>query len=131
VLVGNSITNFSRLAREQGSVISTVLTIGYDAPWRQVHQLLLRAASRTEGIRAQPAAHVEQRALSDFYVEYELRMHIDRSVERVPILSALHAEIQDAFNEAGVQIMSPHFENQPDGKVWVPRSASWPPARGA
>ena len=44
-------------------------------------------------------------------------------MERLPILSALHAEIQDAFNEAGVQIMSPHFETQPDGKVWVPRSA--------
>lgn len=123
VLVGTSITNFSRLAREHGSIISTTVTIGYDAPWRQVHELLLRAAASTQGIRADPPAHVEQRALSDFYVEYELRMHIDRSTDRVPILSALHASIQDEFNAAGVQIMSPHFEEQPEGKVWVPKTA--------
>ncbi|HJX91042.1 MAG TPA: hypothetical protein VJ372_11130, partial [Pyrinomonadaceae bacterium] len=42
--------------------------------------------------------------------------------ERVPILSELHMHIQDAFNEHGVQIMSPHFETQPREKVFVPRS---------
>jgi small-conductance mechanosensitive channel len=123
VLVSTSITNYSRLAREHGAMLSTTVTIGYDAPWRQVHELLLRAADRTSDIRKTPAPFVYQRTLSDFYVEYELRAFIGNPEERVPILSALHAEIQDAFNEAGVQIMSPHFENQPDGKVWVPRSA--------
>lgn len=123
VLVGTSITNFSRLAREHGAMISTTVTIGYDAPWRQVHELLLRAADRTKDVKKTPAPFVYQRSLSDFYVEYELRAHIEDPAERLPILSALHAEIQDAFNEAGVQIMSPHFEAQPDGKVWVPRSA--------
>lgn len=132
VLVGNSITNYSRLAREHGAMISTTVTIGYDAPWRQVHEMLVRAADRTRDIRKTPAPFVYQRSLSDFYVEYELRAHIDNPENRLPILSDLHAEIQDAFNEAGVQIMSPHFEAQPDGKVWVPRSA-WrgapPPAQ--
>jgi small-conductance mechanosensitive channel len=123
VLVGTSITNYTRLAREHGAMISTTVTIGYDAPWRQVHELLTRAADRTPDIKKTPAPFVYQRSLSDFYVEYELRAHITDPAERLPILSALHAEIQDAFNEAGVQIMSPHFENQPDGKVWVPRSA--------
>jgi len=130
VLVGTSITNFSRLAGPQGAMLSTTVTIGYDAPWRQVHELLLRAADRTGGLRKDPKPFVYQRSLSDFYVEYELRAHIDNPENRLPILSDLHAEIQDAFNEAGVQIMSPHFETQPDGKVWVPRSA-WrgiPPA---
>ncbi|HRZ08750.1 MAG TPA: mechanosensitive ion channel [Gemmatimonadales bacterium] len=123
VLVGTSITNYTRLAREHGAMISTTVTIGYDAPWRQVHELLIRAADRTPDIKKTPAPFVYQRSLSDFYVEYELRAHITDPAERLPILSALHAEIQDAFNEAGVQIMSPHFETQPDGKVWVPRSA--------
>ncbi len=123
VLVGHPIVNYSRLAREQGAVLSTMVTIGYDAPWRQVHDLLLGAAGRVEGIRKEPAPFVLQRSLSDFYVEYELRMHIDRVEERLELLSAVHQEIQDAFNLAGVQIMSPHFESQPDGKVWVPRAA--------
>ena len=85
--------------------------------------LLIKAAGRTPGIRATPAPFVHQGALSDFYVEYELMARLEQPRERPEVLSRLHAEIQDAFNEAGVQIMSPHFEGQPEGKVWVPRSA--------
>ena len=123
VLVGTSITNYTRLAREDGEMITTTVTIGYDAPWRQVQELLLKAAGRTAGIRKAPAPFVHQRALSDFYVEYELLARIEQPRERPEVLSRLHAEIQDAFNEAGVQIMSPHFEGQPEGKVWVPKTA--------
>lgn len=123
VLVGTSITNYSRLAREDGEMIFTTVTIGYDAPWRQVEELLLKAAARTPGLRATPAPHVHQGALSDFYVEYELLARIEDPRQRPAVLSRLHGEIQDAFNEAGVQIMSPHFEGQPEQKVWVPRSA--------
>ena len=123
VLVGTSITNYTRLAREDGEMITTTVTIGYDAPWRQVQELLLKAAGHTPGIRKAPAPFVHQGALSDFYVEYELMARIEQPRERPEVLSRLHAEIQDAFNEAGVQIMSPHFEGQPEGKVWVPKTA--------
>jgi hypothetical protein len=41
---------------------------------------------------------------------------------RVETLSSLHANIQDAFNEFGVQIMSPHFMMQPQQNVVVDRS---------
>ena len=61
-----------------------------------------------------------QRALADFYVEYELRVWIESVEERVQVLSDLHQQIQDAFNEAGVQIMSPHDEGDPAGVVVVP-----------
>jgi hypothetical protein len=37
------------------------------------------------------------------------------------ILSALHANILDAFNEYDVQIMSPHFEGEPSRRIVVPR----------
>jgi small-conductance mechanosensitive channel len=123
VLAGTMITNYSRLADRDGPIISTAVTIGYDAPWRQVHALLLLAAGRTAGVRGEPRPHVLQRALSDFYVEYELRAHIDAAGNRFQILSDLHAQIQDAFNEFGVQIMSPNFEAQPERPVLVPRSA--------
>ena len=71
-------------------------------------------------MRATPEPYVYQRSLSDFYVEYELFVSIDLAIRRVPILSALHANIQDAFNEAGVQIMSPHFMVQPEKPVVGP-----------
>jgi small-conductance mechanosensitive channel len=124
VLVGTTVTNYSRLGGTSGPVVSTAITIGYDAAWRQVHALLQLAAERTPGLRRDPSPFVLQRALSDFYVEYELRAHLEPSAERPHVLSELHKQIQDAFNEFGVQIMSPAFEAQPDRPVVVPR-ARW------
>lgn len=127
VLIGTTTMNYSRLAGQEGAIIGTTVTIGYDAPWRQVHAMLLLAAERTTSIRRLPQPYVLQRALSDFYVEYELRVFLDRPENRVRMLSELHAQIQDAFNEFGVQIMSPHFKIQPEGRVVVPKSAWFAP----
>jgi small-conductance mechanosensitive channel len=122
VLISSPIHNYSKLAGSHGTLLSTKVTIGYDAPWRQVHALLKQAAAATEGVRATPEPVVYQRALSDFYAEYELLFAIDRPIERIPTLSRLHGAIQDAFNAAGVQIMSPHFMAQPAQPVVVPRT---------
>lgn len=121
VLVSSPIRNFSRLSATQGTMISTRLTIGYEAPWRRVHALLLEAAGATSGLRREPAPFVLQRALSDFYVEYELFAHLDQPLQRPLRLSELHQNIQDAFNAAGIQIMSPHFFQQPERPHVVPR----------
>jgi small-conductance mechanosensitive channel len=123
VLIGSPIHNYSKLAGARGTMVSTKVTIGYDAPWRQVHALLELAAARTAGVRTEPKAFVYQRALSDFYAEYELFAYVDQPLQRIATLSALHANIQDAFNEHGVQIMSPHFVLQPDQAVVVPPEA--------
>lgn len=123
-LAGQTVTNYSRLAGDDGMVIATTVTIGYDQPWRQVHALLQLAAERTPTVRKEPKPIVVQRALGDFSVQYELRAHIDAALDRSRAISDLHAQIQDAFNEFGVQIMSPAFESQPDGAVVVPR-ARW------
>ena len=101
-----------------------LVTIGYNAPWRQVHAMLIRAADRTPGLRKEPKPFVLQSALADFYVEYQLNAHLERPEERIPTLAALHANIQDAFNEYGVQILSPHYLADPPEKVWVPK-AQW------
>ncbi len=126
VLAGARTINYSRHAAGGEAKVSTTVTIGYDAPWRQVHELLLHAANQTAGVRMDPAPRVWQRALSNFYVEYELMVSLDHPEDRVPILSELHTQIQDAFNDAGVQIMSPAFESQPENKVLVPKS-KWLP----
>lgn len=126
VLVATKTINYSRQAAEAGLTVGTTVTIGYDAPWRQVHAMLLSAAEQTARVRKDPPPRVWQKALSDFYVEYELVMNLDHPEERVPILSELHMHIQDAFNEQGVQIMSPHFEGQPNAKVFVPKSQWFP-----
>lgn len=129
VLVGTSTTNYTRLGHPEGMIASATVTIGYDAPWRQVHALLELAADRTLNIRKVPKPYVLQRQLSDFYVQYTLIAHLDKEQLRVETVSKLHAAIQDAFNEFGVQIMSPHYMLQPDASVTVPRGKwSAPPS---
>jgi len=120
VVVASPIRNYSKLGSTLGTLVTTKVTIGYDTPWRQVHALLISAAGETPGVRQTPPPYVYQRALSDFYVEYELFASIDEPSRRIPVLSALHASILDAFNRHGVQIMSPHYLGQPAKTVLVP-----------
>lgn len=121
VVLGGQLHNFSRHPDGPGMWMETGVTIGYDTPWRQVHRLLLAAASRTPGVAREPAPFVLQTALSDFYVDYRLRVRVDDPLRRFAVLSELHAQIQDAFNAAGVQIMSPNYEADPDRPKLVPR----------
>jgi len=127
------IVNYSARAREEGLILHTAVTIGYDAPWRTVHELLIEAARKTPCILVTPAPFVLQTALNDFYVTYELNAHTDDPQQMVNTYSALHRHIQDTFNEAGVEIMSPHYAQLRDGnktaipdaylpKGYVPRS---------
>jgi small-conductance mechanosensitive channel len=120
VLMGSITKNYSRLSKSDGLIIHSTITIGYDAPWRQVHAMLINAAERTEGIQTNPPPFVLQQALSDFYVEYEINAYLEKLDGILKVKTALHANILDEFNKYGVQIMSPHFEGQPAGKVWVP-----------
>jgi small-conductance mechanosensitive channel len=113
VVVNGPVKNFGRASKGQGALISARVSIGYDASWRKVHALLLEAAKETPGLRAEPAPYVLQRALDDFYVQYELIASVEKPVDRPLVASALHARIQDGFNAAGIQIMSPHFALQP------------------
>jgi len=121
-ILNSNVTNYSNLARAQGLILHTVVGIGYDTPWRQVEALLLLAAERTEGIKTDPPPFVLQQGLGDFAVNYELNAYTDQE-RRVPALySALHANIQDLFNEHGVQIMSPAYEGDPETPKIVPPS---------
>ena len=122
VLVSNSTRNFTRLGQAEGMAASCRVTIAYDVPWRQVHALLLLAAERTGNIRKQPSPYVLQRALSDFHVEYALIARLRDEKLRTETLSELYANIQDAFNEFGVQIMLPYMDMKAHSNVVVPRS---------
>ncbi|MCW3481827.1 mechanosensitive ion channel family protein [Neisseriaceae bacterium JH1-16] len=121
VVVGGKIVNSSRLAQDIGLPLITKLTIGYDTPWRQVEAMLELATLRTTGVRSEPPAQVNQLNLQDFYVEYELVVRLVDNVIRNEVLTELHSHILDVFNEFSVQIMSPHFVEQPPQNVMVPQ----------
>lgn len=113
VVVSQTTTDYSRLAESEGVLTPTSVTIGYDAPWRQVHALLVMAAERTPGLRREPTPHVFQTGLEDFYVRYTLYVSLVRQEDRLVTMNALQANIQDVFNEYGVQIMSPNYVLDP------------------
>jgi small-conductance mechanosensitive channel len=113
-LLGSEIINYSA-SRGQGILLPTTVTIGYDVPWRDVHDLLIDAAREDERISEEPAPFVLQTALDDFYVRYELNVHTKYPSQGASILSALHQSIQDRFSSAGVEIMSPHYRAVRDG----------------
>jgi len=121
-MINNShVINYSSLAAQKGLILHTSVTIGYDAPWRQVHALLLMAAEKTPGLLRDPAPFVLQTSLDDFYVSYELNVYCDTPLEMARIYTDLHKNIQDAFNEYGVQIMSPSYRFDPDRPKVVPK----------
>jgi small-conductance mechanosensitive channel len=130
MVLGTHVTNFSSAAREGGVILHTSVTIGYDAPWRQVEALLLMAAERTPGLLREPSPYVLQEELGDFYVTYQLNVATDAPQKMNRIYSDLHKNIQDAFNEYGVQIMSPNYEADREVPTVVPK-AHWyaPPAK--
>jgi small-conductance mechanosensitive channel len=122
VVFSQPIRNFSRLVQDGRFVMHTAVTIGYATPWRQVHAMLLEAASRSPGVASEPPPFVVQTALSDFYVEYRLCAQSNNNAprRRAEAMSQLHANVQDVFNENGVQIMSPHYMADPPEPQVVP-----------
>ena len=120
VVVGGKVENYSRPSQGRGLALTTVVSIGYDTPWRQVQAMLELAAHRTPTVDARQPIQVRQLKLQDFYVEYELQVNILPDTLPVDLFTALHGNIQDVFNEFGVQIMSPHFRAQPAQPVIVP-----------
>ena len=114
-IMSSHTVNYSASAREYGLIIHSEVTIGYDVPWRQVHQLLIEAALNTPGVIDDPRPFVLETSLSDWYPVYQINAYIREADKLAQIYSDLHQNIQDRFNEAGVEIMSPHYMAMRDG----------------
>ena len=116
IILTSHVNNLSQeVRRGNGLILHTGVTIGYDAPWEKVHDLLIEAAGKTKHILKSPSPFVLQTALNDFYVAYEVNAYTDAPEIMPRIYSELHQNIQNTFNEAGVEIMSPHYTQLRDG----------------
>jgi small-conductance mechanosensitive channel len=107
--------NYSIEATENGLILHTTVTIGYDVPWKEVHEALIKAADSTNLIVKEPKPFVLQTSLDDFYVSYELNATTQSPNKQAGIYSDLHQNIQDSFNSAGIEILSPHYRAARDG----------------
>ena len=124
LMVGSHILNYSEQANSgPGLIVHTTVTIGYDAPWRTVHGLMVEAALKTRGILAEPAPFVLQTSLDDSYVSYQINAFTREACDQPRLYSELHQNIQEAFNAAGVEIMSPAYHALRDGNtVTIPEA---------
>lgn len=109
--------NYSSDAAEKGLIIHTTVTIGYDVPWREMHQALIDAAIKTDLILDTPKPFVLQTSLDDFYVSYQINGYVRESNKQAVIYSNLHQNIQDICNERGIEILSPHYRAARDGNM--------------
>ncbi len=116
MVLANHIINFSSLARrEPGLILHSAVTIGYDVPRETVRELLISAAQATETIEPEPDPFVLITSLDDFFVTYEINAYTRQAQKMNRIYSELHGHIVDNFNQAGIEIMSPHYSAIRDG----------------
>lgn len=121
-IMTSNVTNYSTLAREKQLILYTSVTIGYDEPWEQVESCLMAAAAESYGLLKDPKPFILQNELADFYVDYQLNVYTDLANEMPFVYSELHKKIQDKFNEAGIEIMSPHVFSVRDGNdIAIPK----------
>jgi small-conductance mechanosensitive channel len=116
-VLSSTSTNFSANTKSatNGLIIHTTVTIGYDVPWPKIHKALIDAALRTDLLLKDPKPFVLQTSLDDFYVSYEINAFTKSPTKQPLIYSLLHQNIQDCFNEDGIEIMSPHYKALRDG----------------
>lgn len=115
LVLANHIINFTTGAEERGLILHTAVSIGYDVAWEKVHEALLAAAARVDGLEKDPAPFVLQTKLDDFYVHYELNVFTREPARMAESYSRLHAQIQGEFAARGIEILSPHFTSVRDG----------------
>ena len=116
-ILASNIINYSSIADENGLILHTTVTIGYDVPWKTVHEALIEAAIRTEALSNTPKPFVLQTSLDDNYVSYEINAYTKVVAKQAVIYSELHQNIQDVCNEMGIEILSPHYRANRDGNM--------------
>lgn len=127
MVLSSHVLNYSATAKSSGLILNTSVTIGYDVPWRTVHELLIAAARDVEGVLAEPKPFVLQTALGDFSVAYEINAYTRDAAAQARLYSDLHRQIQERFNAAGVEIMSPNFFALRDGNAVTLPAEKRPP----
>lgn len=115
LVLSSHIINYSSSSTNTGLILHTAVTIGYETPWQEVEAALIAAAAATENILQDPKPFVLQTTLNDFSVSYEINAFTNKPQIMAVTYSDLHRHIQDHFNQAGIEIMSPHYTTLRDG----------------
>jgi small-conductance mechanosensitive channel len=117
LIINNHLVNYSANAKEDGLILHTSVTLGYDVDYDLVEKLLLRAAKQAMLIQRDPKPFVLQKSLEDNYVNYELNVYTKQAAKMALIYSDLNRKILEVFNEEGVEILSPKYVASRDGNM--------------
>lgn len=112
-VIGDKIVNYSR----SGSFgIDVNVSIGYDVPNTLVKKLLLEACRETKDIDDEPRPIVLVDNLGDYAISYKLRGFTTNVKAIMRIRSNLNANVHNQFYQHGIEILSPWFLVQRQGK---------------
>ena len=110
-VLNSDVINYNTFGEHDGLILHVDVTMGYDVPWRQVYDVLVRAASKTPHIEENPKPFVHQKSLDDFSATYEINVYT-KEINRVPLIySLLYQHIQDEFIAEGISLFIPHIHN--------------------
>lgn len=122
LILNSPIINYSSSSKENAFIINTRVTLAFATPRQQAEELLIKAALATPDVLAHPAPFVFQIAFHDFAIEYEINAYTQKPNRKDEIYSALHNNITDLFNQAGIEIMTAHYVAVRDGNpVCIPK----------
>jgi small-conductance mechanosensitive channel len=111
MVMNNYTVNYSDEAEAKGLIVHTTVTVGYDVPADQARRLLLEAAARMPLIEKEPPPFVLHLHLNDFNVAYEINGYTKHAGRQQFIYSELNRHVQEVFGEAGIELLSPHYQN--------------------
>lgn len=115
-IMSSDTVNYSASARKYGLIIHTVMTMGYDVPWRKVHELLIKSALQTAGVLEHPKPFVLELELNDNYMCYQINAYIKDADMMPEIMSDLLQHVQDNFHDAEIDLVAPHFFSKREGE---------------
>jgi hypothetical protein len=106
--------------RASGTIVSAVVSLGYDVSRTKIEELLLEAAKKVE--LSEPFVHVAE--LGDFSVTYRVAGMLTEVKRLISVRSALRECVLDSLHDGGVEIVSPNFMNTralPADTVVIPK----------
>jgi small-conductance mechanosensitive channel len=104
-----AVVNYSLIRREcdRPVLLSVIVHVDLEVPWRRVQEGLIEAATITAGVSSDQPPEVQQVALERSCLSYELTVGVLDVSTYSQTQSQLLASIQDVFLERGIALITP------------------------
>ncbi len=101
-------SNPVKLTRKTNTVISTIVSLGYDISRIKIEEALKKAAAAAE--LQDPYVYITE--LADHAVTYKIHGFLEDSTKFFSTRSHLNGQVIDMLHKEGIEIVSPGFRNQ-------------------